>query len=110
METTFTWIITTMDCKISEGELNDVVTAVHWRLSATRDGAYTDTYGVATVGPPDPTDYTNYPDLTKETVVGWVETSIGTDNLDEIKNNLNIELDAIIAPVNVTLPPPFSNR
>lgn len=109
METTFTWIITKMDCKISVGELNDVVTAVHWRLSATRDGAYTDTYGVATVGPPNPEDYINYPDLTKETVVGWVETALGPDNITDIKNGLDTRIDNIITPVNVTLPPPFAN-
>ena len=109
METEFTWIITSMDCKVSEGELNDVVTAIHWRLCATRDGAYADTYGVTSVGPPDPENYTNYPDLTKETVVGWVETVLGTDRLISMKSDLDIQIDNIITPVNVTLPPPFSN-
>lgn len=110
METEFTWTISAMDCKVSEGELNDVVTAVHWRLLGSRDGVYADTYGVTSVGPPNPEDYTNYPDLTKETVVGWVETELGPDNITDIKNGLDTQIDNIITPVNVTLPPPFANN
>ena len=41
----YTWIISSLDAKIAEGELSNVVETVHWRLQAT-DGEHTaDVYG-----------------------------------------------------------------
>jgi hypothetical protein len=46
----------------------------------------------------------NYPDLTKEQVVGWLEEVLDITTMQE---NLTNQINLQINPVNVTLPPPF---
>lgn len=113
----FNWIISAMDCKIHEGEMTDVVQTVHWRYNATdivpATSGSTDTtyfaemYGATGVGEPTPEDFTSYPDLTKEQVVGWLESVLDVPAMQE---NLTNQIELQINPIDVTLPPPFSNN
>ena len=45
-------------------------------------------------------------DLTKDQVCGWLEATLDVPSMEE---NLDKQLDLLINPVNVTLPPPFEN-
>jgi hypothetical protein len=106
----FNWIISAMDCKVAEGEMTDVVHTVHWRYNATDtiEGKqyFAETYGAASVGEPTPEDFTSYPELTKEQVVGWLEEVL---DIEQMQENLTNQIELKAHPVNVTLPPPFSN-
>jgi hypothetical protein len=110
----FNWVISAMDCKIQDGSMTDVVQTVHWRYNATDivpvTSGSTDTtyfaemYGATGVGEPTPEDFTSYPDLTKEQVVGWLEAVLDVDSMQE---NLTNQINLQINPIDVTLPPPF---
>tara|TARA_R100001463_G_scaffold101311_3_gene155754 strand:- start:1045 stop:1389 length:345 start_codon:yes stop_codon:yes gene_type:complete len=111
---TYNWIISSMDSKLHEGDLIDVVVTVHWRRSAqtddynpeTQTGYYADVYGAynTTV---DPESFIPYNELTKENVEGW---------LNEMTEPSPSELDAQLAanielqknPVEETLPLPWN--
>lgn len=107
----FNWIISAMDCKIHEGEMTDVVQTVHWKYNATEvfeDKTYfAEMYGASAVGEPTPENFTSYPDLTKEQVVGWLEAELDVVSMQE---NLTKQIELQINPVDVTLPPPFDNN
>jgi hypothetical protein len=110
----YTWIISSMDCKVQEGEMTDVVQTVHWRYKATEiifgtsgsdDKTYTaETYGASSFGEPTPENFTDYNNLTETQVVGWLE---GILDVPEMQINLTEQINLEITPVNVTLPPPF---
>lgn len=106
----FDWIISAMDCKIHEGEMTDVVQTVHWRYNATdvvdEKTYFAEMYGATQVGEPTPDDFTSYPDLTKEQVVGWLESELDVESMQE---NLTKQIELQINPIDVTLPPPFPN-
>lgn len=106
----FDWIISAMDCKVHEGEMTDVVQTVHWRYNAkeTVDTKeyFAETYGATQVGEPTPENFTSYPDLTKEQVVGWLEETLDVESMQE---NLTKQIELQINPIDVTLPPPFKN-
>lgn len=106
----FDWIISAMDCKIHEGEMTDVVQTVHWRYNATdvveEKTYFAEMYGATAVGEPTPEDFTSYPDLTKEQVVGWLEATLDVTAMQE---NLTKQIELQINPIDVTLPPPFAN-
>ena len=75
MNTTCVWAISSLECKVQEGDLSDVVTICHWRCSATEvDGDKTYSGSVysstALPGPGDP--FTPYADLTQDQVLGWI--------------------------------------
>ena len=73
----FTWQVVNMDRKSADG----FVTTVHYNVSAV-DGEFTaSTYG--TVGYTEEGAFTPYSQLTEAVVVGWVQTSLGKDTVEE---------------------------
>jgi len=104
---TYNWIIEALDCKVNEGDLQDVVYNVHWRYSATnKNGITAETYGAQAVLPPSEEDFTPYNELTKEQVVGWLEATIDVPAMNLMLDN---QINLIINPVDVTPPLPFKN-
>lgn len=104
--TEFKWIISAMECIKNEGDLTEVVITIHWRYQATKDEFTTDTYGAVSMPLPTGEEFTPYEELTKEQVCGWLEAALDVPTMEE---NLEKQLDLLINPVNVTLPPPFEN-
>ena len=111
---TYNWIISSMDSKIHEEGLDDVVITVHWRRSAktddynpeTKTGFYADVYGALSVGPVDPATFIPYNDLTKENVEAWLnEMTEPTPTEIDTQLAANIELQK--NPVEETLPLPW---
>jgi len=110
----FKWIISTMDCKVQEGEMTDVVQTVHWRYNATEivpatlssaeQIYFAEMYGATQVGEPTPDNFTNYDSLTKEQVVGWLEAVL---DVDTMQTNLTGQIQSKINPVSVTKSAPF---
>jgi hypothetical protein len=104
---TYNWVIEALDCKVNEGNLQDVVYTVHWRYRATNENDITaETYGAQAVLPPSEEDFTPYNELTKEQVVGWLEASMDVSSMDLYLDN---QIELIVNPVDVTPPLPFVN-
>jgi hypothetical protein len=107
----FEWIISAMECKVKEGNLSDVVVLVHWRYNATsiteKKEYFANAYGVTSVPLPSGENFIPYEDLTKERVVGWLESILDVPAM-QLSLEKNIELQ--INPINVILPLPFKNN
>ena len=86
----FTWNVVQMDRKSADG----FVTTVHYNVSAV-DGEFTaSTYG--TVGYTEEGAFTPYSQLTEAVVVGWVQTSLGKDTVEQ---SLAAQIEAQKNPV-----------
>lgn len=87
----YEWNIAQMDRKADDG----FVTTVHYTVSAV-DGEHTaSTYGTVSYTQ-EPGNYTPFEQLTKELVVGWVQESLGKD---EVEAGLAAQIDAQKNPV-----------
>jgi hypothetical protein len=110
MTTEYNWLVSSMDTKPQEGELNDVVSTIHWRRQATAvDGENTysaDTYGSMACATPSETDFTAYADLTFEQVSAWLEDGLDVAALDA---GLDAKIQLAINPVIVALPLPWAS-
>lgn len=94
----YTWIISSLDAKIAEGELSNVVETVHWRLQAT-DGEHTaDVYG--SVGVELEGDFIPFESLTQANVEAWLEAKLDVDSL---KAGLDAQIEALKNPTHVSL-------
>jgi hypothetical protein len=107
MSVTNTWIVEQMDCYPQAEGQTDVVFIIHWRVNAA-NGNYTATsYGTVgvtyVVGAP----YTPYADLTQNQVVGWVQASLGPEQVVNIEAALAINIANQINPPVVTPPLPW---
>ena len=105
MTTTYNWSFPAFDTAPLEDGVANVVKVVHWRLSATDGDNTAESYGTASMEPPEPV-FTAFEDLTKETVEGWVAAVI---DVDAVKATLVAQLDALANPVSVTRPAPWAN-
>ena len=86
----FTWNVVQMDRLTSDG----FVVTVHYTVNAV-DGEFTaSTYG--TVGYTEEGAFTPYSQLTEAVVVGWVQTSLGKDTVED---SLAAQIDAQKNPV-----------
>ena len=108
----YEWIVSQMNCVISEGELTNVVNMVHWRRTATQGiegevGYYfADVYGALPITNPDPDDFIPYDQLTKADVDEWLN-EMTDPTPTELDENLAANIELQINPVEETLPLPF---
>ena len=100
----FTWVIAGMNVRPNADGLSNVVCTVHWRycaefqdVDATPANGETPIYTAEIYGsynPPAPSaEFVPYEQLTKETVVGWLESGLEIDSLQDrlrimIRNNI----------------------
>jgi len=93
-----TWVIEQMDCYPQSKGQTDVVFTVHWRVNAT-NGTYNATsYGTAGVTYVAGSPYTPYADLTQDQVVGWVQDSMGPEQVASIETGLATNIDNQVNP------------
>jgi hypothetical protein len=106
MKNTFSWVISQLDTKPQEGELQDVVTTVHYRRVATDGTFYVDSYGAMGCPSPSETDFTAYDDLTQADVEAWLEASLDVEEMDA---ELITKLDNLQNPPIIVLPLPWAD-
>jgi len=104
---TILWIIERLLVKPAEGSLTDVVITADWRCNGTQDQYSGTCYGSCSFQPPSD-NFTPYPDLTQEQVLGWCyangvdQAAIEANVSAQIENQIN---PPIIAPPLPWLPP-----
>ena len=100
-----TWKVESMVVKPQEGSYTDCVVTATWRCTAV-DGDYSaSNYGSMGFASPGD-DFIAYPDLTEDTVLGWIWAN-GVDK-DEVEANVARELDAQVNPPVVAKPLPWA--
>jgi hypothetical protein len=109
MAITYDWIFNPLTVKPVEGSLTDVVIIVDWRRTAV-DGNYASSvYGQISLGPPNPSNYTAFADLTKAQVQGWVEAALTPAAVAQYDASLAADIDRQQNPPVIQLPPPWEN-
>jgi len=108
MSITTTWVIEQMSCYPTAEGQTDVVFNVAWRVNAT-DGTYSATaYGTVGVTYEAGSPYTPFADLTQAQVVGWVQGSMGPEEVASIEAGLATNIANQVNPPVVTPPLPWS--
>jgi hypothetical protein len=91
-----------MDLKVQEGDLEKVITNIHWRYSGTdEDGVSEETYGCQSVPSPNPEAFTAYEEVTKEMVEEWLESMM---DMEELQSRITASIELKKNPVTITLP------
>jgi hypothetical protein len=102
---TISWLIERLLVKPIEGPNTDVVVTANWRCNGTQDNYSGTCYGSCSFQPPSG-DFTPYPDLTQEQVLGWCwENGV---NKGQIEANVALQIETAINPPVVSLPLPWA--
>ena len=98
------WIIERLLVRPTEGSLTDVVITADWRCNGT-DETYSGTcYGSCSFQPPSG-EFTPYPDLTQDQVLGWCFAN-GVDQ-KAIEANVTLQIENQINPPVIAPPLPW---
>ena len=110
MANTYSWDCKTVDCYPTFDKQTDVVYNVHWRITATSSKKDSEgnpyiasSYGTQSISTDDIKDFIPFADLTNTTVTGWVETTMGDEEVASLKSNLDANIESQINPTSVTL-------
>lgn len=108
MAITNTWGIVQLDAYPEKDGLTDVVFTVHWNLTGDDGEGHTGyAYGSVGVTLDEGGSYTPYNELTKEQVVGWVQESLGAEQVASLEASVASQIEQQINPTVVTPPLPF---
>lgn len=106
----YTWDVSTVDTYPTLESNADVVYNVHWRLTAEDDANqdaegnnWTATsYGTQSVDTSDLSSFTAFADLSASDVQGWVETAMGEEAVQNLKDGLDAQIESEKNPTSVT--------
>ena len=101
---TLSWIIERLLVRPTEGSLTDVVITADWRCNGTQDQYSGTCYGSASFAPPSG-EFTPYPDLTQDQVLGWCFAN-GVDQ-KAIEANVTLQIENQINPPVIAPPLPW---
>jgi hypothetical protein len=108
MTTQYKWGFPALDVTYSVGDLQNVVSTVHWTLTATEDQYTASVYGSAGVGSPTPEAFVSYEDLTEEEVIAWTTEALGgEEQVQAMMDSLAAQIEAQKAPKTGTMTPPW---
>ena len=88
MAITYTWDTKTVDTYPTKSGKSDVIFKVYWKLEGVDDTAEKNSYtrgGIADIDTSDLSSFTEFADLKESDVTGWVETFLGTDQINSYK-------------------------
>ena len=109
---TVNWNIEKLECKVLENGLSNVVYKIQCVCKVTdiiEGKSYTSTKRILiAVSPPNLLNFTEFEELTKSQVVGWIEDTLGED-LTSLTTELSDKNNLQANPTIVILKPPFND-
>ena len=109
MSISYQWDVKTVDVYPSESGHNNVIYLVHWRLNATdtqvdaEGNPYTaSVYGTQNLDTSDLSNFTDFDSVTSSQVQGWVESAMGAEEVQSLKDGLDAKIAGQINPTSET--------
>ena len=103
---TATWTVSTMERTLTQGDLSDVVTTLHWQVKDSETvGDVTHSgrcYGTVGLEAPDPDSFTAYADLTEVDVIAWAKAAIGTEQVAAYETSVANQIEMSKNPVSAS--------
>jgi hypothetical protein len=97
---TYKWVISSLDAKIKDGELEKIIETVHWRYQATDGENTADVYGSVGLDAPEAETFKPFEQITQADVEAWLESKL---DVEALKQGLDAQLDAMANPTHISL-------
>ena len=109
MAISYEWNCKQVNYYPSHGDESDVVYNVHWRLKGvdsendSEGNPYSvEVYGSQSLDVSDLSSFVAYADLTESVVQGWVEAAMGSEEVANLKSNLDAQIAELKSPSSVS--------
>ena len=90
----YNWWVYRLDVKPTDGVNSNVVSFVYWTASASNESHRAYKNGKLELTPPT-TNFIEYPDITSELVIGWVQDKLGVEYVQNTEIELSNKLDLL---------------
>ena len=99
MSNTYEWSVVKLDVKPKLNNLSDVVVTVHWSVISLDTLGHASAYSSVTeLIEPTTESFTEFANLSEYTVIGWVQSALGEEEIIRIKKVLDDQIISQIAP------------
>ena len=109
MSISYEWNVSTVDVYPTDEGQTDVIYNVHWRLNATdtqvdaEGNPYTaSVYGTQVLDTSDLSGFIDFDSVTSSQVQSWVESAMGEDEVQSLKDSLDSKIAGQINPTSET--------
>jgi len=109
MAISYEWNVNTVDVYPTDGDYTDVIYNVHWQLNATdtevdaKGVPYTAyVYGTQNLDTSDLSGFIDFDSVTSAEVQGWVESAMGEEKVQSLKDGLDSKIADEINPTSET--------
>ena len=109
MSISYEWNVSTVDVYPTDEEQTNVIYNVHWKLNATdtqvdpEGNPYTaSVYGTQALDTSDLSGFIDFDSVTSAEVQGWVESAMGEEEVQSLKDSLDSKIAGEINPTSVT--------
>jgi hypothetical protein len=105
-----TWTVSTMDRTLTDGDLSDVVTRLHWQVADSEtvgEGEEAKTYsgrcyGTVGLSEPDADSFTAYADISEADAIAWAKAAIGEEQVAAYEASVASQIELSKNPVSGT--------
>ena len=100
---TATWTVSNMERTLTDGDLSDVVTILHWQVtdSETVDEIVHSgrCYGTVGLSEPDADSFTGYADISEADAIAWAKAAIGEEQVEAYEASVASQIELSKNPV-----------
>lgn len=107
MPIVYSWVLDPLNVKPVDGTLSDVVVSIDWKRIAVDGGYSAYAYGRVVLGPPNPSDYIPFSEITESEAEGWVVSALTQPVVDQYDATLAADIEKQKEPPVVPMPPPW---
>ncbi len=109
MAISYNWNVSTVDVYPTDKEQTNVIYNVHWKLNAVdtqvdaEGNPYTaSVYGTQVLDTSDLSGFIDFDSVTSAEVQGWVESAMGEEQVQSLKDSLDADIAGQINPTSET--------
>lgn len=97
-----TWQVSTMDRTLTDGDLSDVVTTLHWQCTDSDGEHHGRCYGTVGLSAPDAESFTAYADISEADAIAWCKQAIGEEQVTDYEASVSSQIELAKNPVSST--------
>lgn len=103
----FDWHFNAIKVKPIQDNLIDVVVSYEWRRCALDGEYFVESYGSINLSDPDPNNFKDYDNLTKQDLISWTIDKLTQEKIDKFDASLAAQIENLKNPPLLSKPVPW---
>ena len=96
------WQVSTMERTLTDGDLSDVVTTLHWQCTDSDGDHHGRCYGAVGLSAPDADSFTAYADISEADAIAWAKAAIGEEQVTAYEASVASQIELSKNPTTST--------